>query len=224
VGPRARRLRANAALLAACAAGWWIIYTFVNADRPSQRVSLAAGYLSFALLAVTLAIGPLSRLKGRRYPVSTYLRRDFAVWAGVLAIVHVVAGLQVHAKGHFAEYFVWMGGSATHVGPIRADAFGIANYVGAIATLAIVALLVTSSDAALRRLGTARWSALHSVAYPTAILVMLHGALYAMIEARALLFVLLFALLCAGTLAPRLVARRRTTVTGAEPGTRIRNG
>src|SRR5215471_3115707 len=64
-----------------------------------HRASMASAYASLVMFAATLVIGPLNVLRGRPNPVSSYLRRDIGIWAGLLALVHVVVGLQVHLRG-----------------------------------------------------------------------------------------------------------------------------
>jgi methionine sulfoxide reductase heme-binding subunit len=176
-----RRVRNHAALGAASLVVTWTVFAGVASDDPVFRVSIATGYVALALFAITLGFGPSAALRGRRYPVSSDIRRDFGIWSGLLAIAHVVAGLQVHLRGKMWEYFVR---PAKGVLLPRIDPFGAANYTGLAATLIFVALLVTSNDASLRRLGTRRWRTLHALATWALILTLLHAAAYQFIEKR----------------------------------------
>lgn len=166
---------------------------------------MATAYVALALLAVTLVFGPIAAMRGRRYPVSTDIRRDFGIWSGIFAVAHVVIGLQVHMRGKMWEYFAHA--SRGSVLP-RFDPFGLANYAGLAATLIIVVLLVTSNDASLRRLGSDRWRKVHALASWGLVLTLLHGAAYQAIEKRAWTYVLVFALLAVPTAAVRIRERR----------------
>jgi len=178
---QARRVRNHTALGIASVVAVWAVYQGIASTDVVFRVSLATAWVALVLFAITLAFGPYTALRGRRYPVSADIRRDFGIWSGLVTVAHVVVGLQVHLRGKMWEYFVQ---------PIRGtllpriDPFGAANYAGLAAALIFVALLATSNDAALRRLGTHRWRALHSLASWALIASLIHGAIYQFIEKR----------------------------------------
>jgi sulfoxide reductase heme-binding subunit YedZ len=152
------------------------------------RWSLATAYVSLTLLAATFVTGPVAVLQSRRHPVSSDLRRDFGIWAGIIAIAHFVIGWQVHMK-HRYEY--WLRSLPdSHLLVPRLDLFGFANYTGLVAVLIVVVLLALSNDRSLRVLGAHRWKELQRWSYWLAVLVILHGAAYEIQEHRALGFVL----------------------------------
>ena len=169
---------------------------------------MATAYVALLLFAITLAFGPYAALRGRRYPVSSDIRRDFGIWSGIVAVAHVVAGLQVHLRGKMWEYFL-----RPTKGLLlpRIDPFGAANYAGLVAAMIFVALLVTSNDASLRRLGTRRWQLLHGLIAWALILTVLHGAVYQMIENRWWGLVVLLFVLAGGAVWPRLLRARKMT-------------
>jgi sulfoxide reductase heme-binding subunit YedZ len=152
------------------------------------RLSMGSAYASLALLALSLAIGPWNRLRRLPNPVSSYLRRDVGIWAGILGVFHVVVGLQVHMSGKMLLYFL-PPPDARYAFPVRIDLFGIASWVGLFATLVLAMLLVLSNDASLKKLGRDRWKALQRWNYAGAVLVLLHGALYMALEKRTWPFV-----------------------------------
>ena len=155
-------------------------------------VSMASAYGSLVLLAISLMIGPWNKLRGRPNPISGYLRRDIGIWAGVLGIVHVVAGLQVHMGGKFWLYFL-PPGLATFPFPVRFGQwmpFGSSNYAGLGAMLILLLLLFLSNDASLRSFGARRWKSLQRWNYACALLVVGHGAVYQIIEKRNAGFVM----------------------------------
>jgi sulfoxide reductase heme-binding subunit YedZ len=176
-----RRVRNHAALGAASLAGVWAVFTGIDSKDTVYRVSMSTAYVGLVLFVITLAFGPYAALRGRRYPVSADIRRDFGIWSALVAVAHVVAGLQVHLRGKMWEYFVR---PVKGVLLPRIDPFGAANYTGLAATLILVALLVTSNDASLRRLGTGRWRSLHALVTWALILTLLHAATYQFIEKR----------------------------------------
>src|SRR5690242_1305409 len=103
---RTRRVRNHVALGVVSLGATWAVFAGVHSDDPVFRASLATAYVALGLFIVTLGFGPYAALKGRRYPVSTDIRRDFGIWSALIAIVHVVVGLQVHLRGKMWEYFV----------------------------------------------------------------------------------------------------------------------
>lgn len=164
---------------------------FVVPGSRLGRVSMATAYVGLALLAWTLFTGPLNVLRQRRNPVSTDLRRDVGIWAGILSVVHVVVGLQVHMGGNIWKYFFF--GPEPHLRDVRYDPFGLANYTGLVATIVLLLLLGLSNDVSLRRLGRRRWKALQRLNYAVFTLIVAHGAVYQVLEKRRLVFVLVFA-------------------------------
>jgi len=200
-----RRVRTHVAVGAGSLAATAFVFALVQSEDAVFRASMATAYVALALLAITLLFGPVAALQGQRYPLSTDIRRDFGIWSGILAVVHVVIGLQVHMRGKMWEYFAHA--SQGTLLP-RFDPFGLANYAGLAATVILVALLVTSNDASLRRLGADRWRKVHALASWGLFLTVLHGAAYQAIEKRVWAFVAVFALLAIPTTALRIRERR----------------
>jgi|GEM_PF-2669157 len=140
-----------------------------------RRLSTMTGYLAVALIALTLLVGPLSLLLGRRLPVSSYLRRDIGIWAGVTSVAHVVLGFLVkHADGQILSYFFEAGDRSR----ILTNSFGLANWTGLVAMVIVVGLAAISSDTALRKLKSKRWKRLQRWNYVLAALAALHAVLY----------------------------------------------
>lgn len=183
------------------------IFWLVRSDVTMVRLSMASAYAGLALLGVTMAIGPWNVLRSRPNPVSTDLRRDFGIWAGVLGLVHVTVGLQVHMSGNIWEYFFYPPAPQRLL--VRFDPFGLANYTGLGMTLILAVLLILSNDASLRWLGTKRWKMVHRSAYVAFGLVVGHGALYQLMEKRSLPFVTLFVTLAVAVAILQLAGFRR---------------
>lgn len=159
--------------------------------RAAYRWSMATAYVGLALFAVTLSIGAWQLTRTGRVPLSSDLRRDLGIWTALVSMAHVGVGLQVHMSSMVMYFFVR---NASGWWLPRIDAFGLSNWAGLAATLLLVLLLSLSNDWSLRRLGRTRWKALQRCAYAGAVLVVLHGVVYQLLERRAVAWVLAFAL------------------------------
>ncbi|MEO7220548.1 MAG: ferric reductase-like transmembrane domain-containing protein [Gemmatimonadaceae bacterium] len=186
---RWRRNVINAVLIAAALAAGYVIS---DLDRPLEAWSFATAYVGLGVLAVTLCLGPLNVLRDAPNPVSTHVRRDLGVWGALLGVTHTLLGLEVHKGGQLAGYFLL---SRSERGLNTATAFIVTNYMGALAIVVLLLLLTLSNDYSLRRLGTRRWKQLQRWSYAVLVLVALHGAIYQVLEKRALEAVLLLAML-----------------------------
>lgn len=156
------------------------------------KSSFVTAYPALLLLVATLLIGPWNVIRRQRMPVSSDLRRDIGIWAGILGVIHTVVGMDVHLRGRPWLYFVYAH-TRRHLIPLRHDLFGFANYTGLAGTLIVVALLATSNDYSLRALSTPGWKKLQRWNYLLFLMVVLHGAAYQKIENQRLPFVAILA-------------------------------
>ena len=143
-----------------------------------SRASFATAYPALVLLAITLLIGPWNWIRGKSNPVSSDLRRDIGIWAGILSLMHTAVGQCVHLRGRPWLYYIYGPTEHHHSFPLRHDAFGFANYTGAISALVVLALLATSNDYSLRKLGTREWKSLQRWNYVVFALAGVHALLY----------------------------------------------
>lgn len=162
------------------------------------RLSFSTAYPAMFLLAFTLVTGPCNVLLRRVNPVSSDLRRDTGIWAGILGILHTAVGQCVHLRGRPWLYYIY--GPQEHHRGLRHDLFGFANFTGVLSVLLLGALLATSNDFALRRLGTPRWKNLQRWNYAVFGLAAAHAIGYLVIEKQKLLFDITLALAFATTL------------------------
>ena len=183
-----------------------IMLPLVHSDRTVQRWSLASAYVALALLASTLVTGPYAVLRGRRYPTSSDLRRDLGIWAGGFGLAHFIFGLQVHQKYRYLYWFRELNGS--RIPRPRFDPFGLTNDLGIIAVVLVVVLLAISNDLSLRRLGAPRWKKIQQWNYWYLGLVMVHAAIYELIEKRVVGLVLLGLVMAGGAIALQLAGYR----------------
>lgn len=204
---RQRVIRHHVPLVIASAALTAAFYALLRINGPMWRLSMATAYAGLALVSATLLIGPINVLRNRPNSISADLRRDIGIWGGVVSIVHVIVGLQVH-MGSMVLYFL------REVGPdkrlaLRIDAFGLANYTGLVATLLIALLLALSNDWSLRRLGGEKWKSLQRWNYGVFAFTVLHGVLYQLIEKRALPYPVVFGAMAVLAIAIQLAGFRR---------------
>ena len=153
-----------------------------------SRASFATAYPALAFLAATLLIGPWNLLRKKANPVSSDLRRDIGIWAGILGIVHAGVGQFVHLRGRPWLYYVY--GPTEHHHGIRHDLFGLANYSGALGILLLAMLFATSNDLSLRRFGTRKWKQLQRWNYAVFALVAVHSFAFQGVEKQKLPWVM----------------------------------
>ena len=202
-----RLVRHHASIAIATAAALVLTYAITASPNPVYRWSMATAYAGLALLGATLATGPVNILRRRPNPVSTDLRRDLGIWAGLVSFAHFLVGWQVHMKH---RYLYWLREDGDHGALLpRTDLFGFGNYTGLAAVLIALLLLALSSDRFLRTLGTTRWKRLQRWNYALFLLVAAHGIAYQLIEKRKTPFVVAFALLTVASVAVQYAGYRR---------------
>lgn len=141
-----------------------------------QHASIALAYTSLGALLVTLSVGPLNVLRGRRNPLSTDVRRDAGLATAVTAIGHTAISLTNHFDGDVASYFFSAG--AVTLASVRRDEFGVGSWTGAAAAVIVLALASISSDAAVRLLGRPRWKRVQRYNYALAVAAAAHTAAF----------------------------------------------
>lgn len=154
------------------------IIWFFYATRPYSdiltRLSFSTAWPALVLLTVTLAIGPWRVLTRKKQALSVDLRRDIGIWAGLVGVVHAGVGQCVHLRGRPWLYYIYENWQRAHWQPVRHDVFGFANFTGLIAALILLALLVTSNDLSLRKMGLPQWKSLQRWNYACFGLTALH--------------------------------------------------
>jgi sulfoxide reductase heme-binding subunit YedZ len=105
-----------------CTAMFWKLFS-TRRDLIGH-ISIATAYPALFLTAVAVFLGPWNVLRRRANPVSFDLRRDIGIWAGIMALLHTVVGLNVHLRGRMWLYFV----DQHH--RLRRDWFGFGNDTG----------------------------------------------------------------------------------------------
>jgi len=96
--------------------------------------------------------------------------------------------------GQLLRYFT-VGSAARNFATLG---FVVANWLGLLSVLLLGVLVSISSDAALRFLGKEKWKLVQRSAYVVIVAVIVHGALYQILEKRRWLLALIFLLLATG--------------------------
>jgi sulfoxide reductase heme-binding subunit YedZ len=183
---RKRLIRHHLSLLILSSSGAAALYFTRPYPDVLTRLSFSTAYPAMILLGFTLLTGPWNLLRRRGNPVSSDLRRDVGIWAGILGIAHTAVGQCVHLRGRPWHYYVY--GAQDHHRGLRHDLFGFANYTGAIAVVLLALLLATSNDYSLRRFGTTGWKRLQRWNYALFALAAAHAIGYLVIEKQKISF------------------------------------
>jgi methionine sulfoxide reductase heme-binding subunit len=150
-----------AAFTAAVLPALWIAYQAVTDDlgpRPYTEAIHQAGDWALRFLLITLAISPAQRILN--YPRIVLARRTLGVASATYACLHL--SLYVLDQ-HFDVIKV-----ASEI------VLRIYLLIGALVLAGLIALASTSTDGAIRRLGSKRWNALHRLVYALAGLAAVH--------------------------------------------------
>jgi len=183
---RKRVIRHHLPLLILSSSGAAALYFTRTYPDVLTRLSFSTAYPAMIFLGFTLLTGPWNLLCRRGNPVSSDLRRDVGIWAGILGIAHTAVGQCVHLRGRPWLYYLY--GAREHHRGLRHDLFGFANYTGAIAVVLLAVLLATSNDYSLRRLGSTGWKSLQRWNYALFALAAAHAVGYLVIEKQKIPF------------------------------------
>ena len=175
----------------------------------------ATGYLAVGLIAATLLVGPFTLMRGKRTPISSYLRRDIGMWAAIASLIHVIVGFQVHGTGEILDYFVRVDGWP------MTNSFGLGNWTGLAALVIVVLLLVISTDRTLGDLKAKTWKDLQRLNYTLFALVLLHaffyGAILRISSPFTAILVITSIVVFAGQAIGIILWRRRNASKGRSP-------
>ena len=150
-----------AAFAASVLPAFWIAYQAATDDlgaRPVTEAIHQAGDWALRFLLITLAITPAQRILD--YPRIILARRTLGVASAAYATLHLSLFV---LDQHFDLLKV-----ASEI------VLRIYLLIGALVLTGLIALASTSTDAAIRRLGSQRWHALHRFVYGLAALAAVH--------------------------------------------------
>ena len=164
------------------------VFEIGSHDSDTDLMSMGAAYAGLFFLVAALMEGPWRILTGRETPLSSYLRRDLGIWAGVFGLLHVYVGFLVYYDAQILRYFFTVAEDGSIYG-VRFDAFGLANYVGLIAAIVVIVLMSISNDWSIRKLKAVKWKKIQRWSYAAGVLTVTHGFLYQVYEDRMMLYV-----------------------------------
>jgi len=156
VSPFKSVVLAGCILPAAYMTGQWCLGAFTS--RPLNQAMLMTGVWAIWFLLLSLAVSPARSIFGLSKLIQ--VRRMLGLAAAAYTIAHLVF------------YVLMEGANLPFVVSEIIHRFYLT--IGFIAVLGFVALSLTSTDAAIRRLGGRRWKWLHRLVYPVAILSLWH--------------------------------------------------
>ncbi len=151
------------ALTPAAILAWQIREEFLTGSGalgadPVAEVEHRLGLWALRFLMITLAITPLRQITGQ--PALLRLRRMLGLYAFAYATLHFSAYLVLDLRGYWAQIFEEI---------VKRPYIT----VGFAAWLLLLPLAITSTQAAIRRLGR-NWARLHRLVYAIAVLAVLH--------------------------------------------------
>lgn len=149
--------------------GLWILLQGVNGElgaRPITEAIHQLGDWALRLLLLTLAVTPAQRVFN--FPRIILTRRTLGVGAAVYAGLHVTMYV---VDQHFDLLKV-----ASEI------VLRVYLLIGFTTLAGLIALAATSTDAAIRRLGSQRWNSLHRLVYPVALLASVHFFMQSKLE------------------------------------------
>lgn len=164
--------------------------------NPVETVLDTLGWFALVLLLASLACTPLHFVMGFKWPMR--IRKTLGLAAFAWALLHVLVYLGVD-QGLDLDA-IWE--------DVRKHKF---VFFGAAAFTLLVPLALTSTKGMVRRLGYARWKALHRLVYPSALLAGLHYLFrFKLVEPGPVFALCFLALLLGARLALRLRLTRRS--------------
>ncbi len=142
-----------------------------------HRWNRAVGDMSLVLVALAMALGPMSRLWRSSARVLPY-RRELGIYAILLALIHAAIIL----FGWVSLDLMRLAGFEFHPGLQRYvmvnHGFALANLIGIVALLYGIVLALTSNDRSLRWLGNSVWKFVQQGTYILWWLTVLHTAYF----------------------------------------------
>jgi methionine sulfoxide reductase heme-binding subunit len=148
-------VKAIAFVLALVPLGRLVAGVFLRAlgTNPVEAIIRSLGTWTLVFLCATLAVTPLRRITGWNWLLR--LRRMLGLYAFFYAVLH------------FSSY-VWLDQDLDLAAILRDIPKRPFITVGFTCLLLLIPLAATSTDAMVRRLGSARWTALHRLVYVVA--------------------------------------------------------
>ncbi|MDP6673546.1 MAG: hypothetical protein QGH93_01670 [Gammaproteobacteria bacterium] len=148
-----------------------------------DRLSLVSAYLFLMLISYVLLIGPLQTMRTGRVAINHILRRDVAIWGGIVGLVHLVAGSAESMTPVYLDVFINHASNPPSF-KIRESLFFWSAIIGFIIGPLLIILLALSNNWSLALMGQKWWKRLHRISYLIFVLTVLHGFGFQVLESR----------------------------------------
>ncbi len=143
----------------------------------------ALGYTAFFLLAVTLSIGPLTRIRVSLSKMIVW-RGEFGIWFTIMALAHATLILWSR-DWKFLNLLGFRFSEEAGRYISTGSAFGLAIILGVVAIFWALVLAFTSSGKAIKFLGPVSWKRLHYHAYVVFYLAGIHAIFFLFLSSFA---------------------------------------
>ena len=144
-----------------------------------MRFWRAVGDVSFILLGMALAIGPLVELRRQATSLLKW-RRPLGIWFALTAAIHGYLVWDGWARWSVRRFLGFEDLSTVGIEELvlTNPGFGLANLIGTVALILALVLAAISSDRAMHALGYQQWKYVQRFAYVIFYLVGLHTAYF----------------------------------------------
>lgn len=175
--PRWGALRRHVTVALASGLGVLVFAASRSQWAPMHAWNRAFGDMSFLLLAITMALGPLARLWA---PVGRLLswRRETGIWTVVLALAHTYIVLDGWVRWDLWQLFGFVLHPDLGRYVMLQQGFGLANVVGFFALAYGLVIGLTSNTFSQQILGGSAWKWLQQGSYVLWALVVVHTAYF----------------------------------------------
>ncbi|HVB48539.1 MAG TPA: protein-methionine-sulfoxide reductase heme-binding subunit MsrQ [Burkholderiales bacterium] len=175
----------------------WRAFALQLGPNPEQTLIWTTGLWALRFLLFTLTVTPLRRLTG--WTELARLRRMLGLLAFSYAVLHFTC-------------YLWLVNNFSLDAVLKSVVKHPFVLAGMTALLLMLPLALTSTNAMVKRLGAARWQALHKLVYVVAVVAVFHFWWFKLAKnntADPKLYALLFGILLAYRVAKAWQARRR---------------
>ncbi|MFT5506806.1 MAG: sulfoxide reductase heme-binding subunit YedZ [Gammaproteobacteria bacterium] len=152
------------------------VYAFLESRSEwsaMHRWNRAVGDMSLLMVALAMAVGPLSRLSARCRGLVLW-RRELGIYGVILAIVHTVIILDGWIEWDLIRLFGYELHPTLAKYVMVQHGFALANSIGILALLYGLVLALTSNDLSQKKLGAPVWKFLQQGSYVYWMLIVVH--------------------------------------------------
>lgn len=144
----------------------------LHSNVPTHSIWRAFGDTSFILLAITLAIGPLSKI-WRKSIILIPWRRTIGVWFFITATIHTILIFHNWLGWDLTKFFGYTLKRGEYI--LTQPGFALANLLGITALILALILAMTSFDKVIKYLGYSSWKWVQNFTYVVFYLVVFHS-------------------------------------------------